>query len=112
AGYADAGLFGVYAGCAPDRAEQVVELIDGELERIAREPVTADELARGIGQVSGNLVLGLEDSGARMARLGRAEITLGELTTVDENLARVGAVTAEQVRDLAADLAAQPRHLV
>ncbi|MPV49575.1 insulinase family protein [Pseudactinotalea sp. HY160] len=112
AGYADTGLFGVYAGCAPDRAEQVVELIETELQRLAREPVGADELALGIGQVRGNLVLGLEDSGARMARLGRAEITLGELTTVDENLARIAAVTAEQVRELAADLAGQPRHLV
>lgn len=112
AGYADAGLFGVYAGCAPDRAGLVVELIEEQLQLIARAEVGADELARGIGQVRGNLVLGLEDSGARMARLGRAEITLGELTTVDENLARIGAVTAEQVRELAADLVAQPRHLV
>ncbi|HLV56321.1 MAG TPA: pitrilysin family protein [Actinotalea caeni] len=111
-GYTDAGLFGLYAGCAPSKVGDVVAILDDQLRLLADEPVDAEELARGIGQVCGGLVLGLEDSGSRMSRLGRAEITLGELTTVEDNLDRIRAVTAEDVRALAADLVTQPRHLV
>ena len=61
-----------------------------------------EELSRGKGQLAGALVLGLEDTGSRMSRLGKAELVYGELLTVDELLARIDAVTLEQVRDVAA----------
>ena len=111
-GYTDAGLFGLYAGCAPGKVADVVEILGDQLALLATEPVGAEELERGIGQVCGGLVLGLEDSGSRMSRLGRAEITLGEFSTVEEYLDRIRAVTADDVRSLASELAAQPRHLV
>jgi predicted Zn-dependent peptidase len=56
----------------------------------------------------GALVLGLEDTGSRMTRLGKGELVYGELLTVDELLDRVGAVTPEQVRAVAADLLGAP----
>ena len=49
---------------------------------------------------------------ARMTRLGKAELVTGELLSVDESLDRIRAVTATQVQDLAADLAARPRSVV
>jgi len=110
--YAETGSFGLYAGCAPANVAQVSELLTAQWEELATHPVTDEELQRGIGQMCGALVLGLEDSGSRMSRLGRAEITLGELTPIEETLARIRSVTAEQIRDLAAELYAQPRHLV
>ncbi|SED85826.1 M16 family metallopeptidase [Ruania alba] len=110
-GFADAGMFGLYAGCAPGKVEQVVDLLEDQWRVLAAEPIEPDELERGIGQVCGQLVLGLEDTGSRMSRLGRIEISTGELLTVTETLDRVRAVTAGQVRDLAAELRAQPRHL-
>ena len=111
-GYTDAGMFGLYAGCAPGKVADVVAILADQLALLADETVETDELERGIGQVCGGLVLGLEDSGSRMSRLGRAEITLGEFTTVEDNLARIRAVTADDVRELASELAGQPRHLV
>ncbi|UNX55923.1 insulinase family protein [Georgenia sp. TF02-10] len=110
--YAEAGTFGLYAGCAPGNAAEVTRLLAAEWDRLATDGITDVELARGVGQLRGNLVLGLEDNGSRMSRLGRAEIVHGELTSLDEMIERVSAVTAEQVRDLAAELAAQPRSLV
>ncbi|UFU05176.1 M16 family metallopeptidase [Ruania halotolerans] len=110
-GFADAGMFGLYAGCAPNKVEQVLELLADQWLLLATNPVEIDELQRGIGQVCGQLVLGLEDTGSRMSRLGRTEISTGELLTVTETLDRVRAVTPEQIRDLAAELHAQPRHL-
>jgi predicted Zn-dependent peptidase len=108
-GHAETGSFGLYAGCAPAVADEVAALLEAEWERLARDGITAEELERAQGQLSGGMVLGLEDSSSRMSRLGRAEIVTGELPTLDEMLARVAAVTRDDVADLAADLAARPR---
>jgi predicted Zn-dependent peptidase len=59
----------------------------------------------------GGLVLGLEDTGSRMSRLGKAELVYGELMTVDEILARIDAVSTDDVADLASDLLAGPSSL-
>ena len=110
-GYSDAGYFGLYAGCAPGKVDEVVTLLSAGLDDLAEHGLTGDELARAHGQICGGLVLGLEDSGSRMSRLGKAELVHGEYLTLDESLARVRAVTAEAVQELARDLAARPRSL-
>ncbi|MGM0929604.1 MAG: M16 family metallopeptidase [Actinomycetota bacterium] len=107
--YADAGYFGMYAGCSPAKTGQVIDLLGAELDRLAADGISADELRRAVGQLSGGIVMALEDSGSRMSRLGRAELVSGEFLDIDESLARIKAVTLEQVRELAAELAAAPR---
>jgi len=59
----------------------------------------------------GALVLGLEDTGSRMTRLGKGELLYGELLPVDELLARVDAVTVDDVRAIADDLLVTPMSL-
>jgi predicted Zn-dependent peptidase len=109
--YADTGLFGVYAGCHPDRATQVVELCREQLALAATLGLTAEELARGKGQMRGGLVLGLEDTGSRMSRLGKAELVYGELMGVEEILGHIEAVTLDDTQALAADLLGHPLSL-
>jgi predicted Zn-dependent peptidase len=111
-GHADTGVFGLYAGCAPGKIDEVTELMVAELERLADGGITDAELRRSVGQLSGGLVLGLEDSGSRMSRLGKSELVHGELLSTQESLDRVRAVTAREVQELAADLAARPRSVV
>lgn len=106
--YADAGLFGMYAGTAPERVREVETLMVGQLEDLAAAGPTEEELARVRGQLRGGLALGLEDNGSRMSRLGRSEI-LGRYHTVEETIARIDAVTGEDVRALAARLVDAPR---
>ncbi|WP_022881784.1 M16 family metallopeptidase [Gryllotalpicola ginsengisoli] len=111
-GFSDAGVFGVYAGCAPQKAPQVAELVLDELARLAEYGITGEELRRAVGQLSGSSALALEDSDTRMTRLGRAEITMGEFADLDESLRRLALVTAADVRELARELLARPRTLV
>ncbi|MDO8144592.1 MULTISPECIES: pitrilysin family protein [Isoptericola] len=111
-GHGGLGTFGLYAGCTPGRTDEVVTMLGAELDRLAEDGITVAELDRSVGQLSGGLVLGLEDTGSRMSRLGRSELVLGELMTVDESLERIRSVTREDVRELAADLAARPRSVV
>ena len=110
-GYSDAGYFGLYAGCTPSRVAEVVGLLGAGLDELAADGVSDEELARAHGQICGGLVLGLEDSGSRMSRLGKAELVHGEYLTLDESLVRVRTVTADDVQALAAELAARPRSL-
>ncbi|MBF5080733.1 pitrilysin family protein [Quadrisphaera sp. INWT6] len=110
-GYADAGLFGVYAGCSPSKVPEVVELLAAEWRGLAEQGLRPGELERAVGQVSGSTVLALEDSGSRMSRLGRAELVHGEYASLETVLARTRSVTADQVQELAAELWAAPHHL-
>jgi predicted Zn-dependent peptidase len=109
--HADAGLIGVYAGCAPSKAHEVLDLIRVELDRVAQDGITDGELIRGKGMVKGSYVLGLEDTGSRMSRLAKSELLHGDLMGVDELLARVDAVTVEEVNALAAELLSGARTL-
>jgi len=109
--YADTGLFGVYAGCHPKRAVDVLELCREQLAIVAAGGVDASELERGKGQLRGGLVLGLEDTGSRMSRLGKAELVYGELMTVDEILGHIDAVTIDEVQSVAFDLLRGPLSL-
>lgn len=106
--YSDLGVFGMYAGCTPARAGEVAGLMLGELRAMAASGITDDELRRSRGQLAGASALALEDSDTRMSRLGRSELTLGEFVDLDEALRRIDEVTAEGVRDLAAELIEQP----
>ncbi len=111
-GHADTGVFGLYAGCTPAKVGEVVALMVAEWERLAETPITSAELERSVGQLSGGLVLGMEDTGSRMSRLGKAELVHGALLSIDESLERVRAVTVQDVQELAAELASRPRSVV
>ncbi|MDQ6649897.1 MAG: insulinase family protein [Actinomycetota bacterium] len=106
--YADTGLFGVYAGCQPAKVDQVLEICRDQLDQVAGKGITDEELARGKGQLKGSLVLGLEDTGSRMSRIGKSELVYGELLSVDEVIARIEAVTPEDIRAVAAEVLTQP----
>ena len=70
----------------------MLRLVREELARVAADGLTAEEVARGRGQLKGGLVLGLEDTGSRMSRLGKSELSYGEYLPVREVLARLDAV--------------------
>jgi len=107
--YADTGLFGLYAGCVPRKVDDVLAICREELAKVAADGITADELERGKGQLRGSLVLGLEDTGSRMSRIGKSELVYGELLSVDDVINRIGGVTLEDVAEIAASvLAAAP----
>ncbi|MGH8892539.1 MAG: M16 family metallopeptidase [Actinomycetes bacterium] len=102
--YADTGLFGVYAGCVPRKVDDVLAICRDELDKIAVQGITLEELDRGKGQLKGSLVLGLEDTGSRMTRIGKAELVYGELLSVDDLLGRIDGVSLDDVAAVSSDL--------
>ncbi len=107
--YADTGAVVVYAGTAPGRFAGVARLIVGEVERLVADGVTPAERDVAVGFLTGSMVLGLEDSGSRMARLAASETTRGRVVTVDEQLAAYRAVTVDDVRGVLGRVLGGPR---
>ncbi|MFI9027306.1 M16 family metallopeptidase [Streptomyces sp. NPDC053560] len=106
-GYADCGLFGVYAGCRPSQVHDVLKICRDQLDDVAEHGLADDEVERAIGQLRGSTVLGLEDTGALMNRIGKSELCWGDQMSVDDMLARIAAVTPDDVREVARDVLGQ-----
>ena len=102
--FRDTGSLAVYAGCAADKAREVLDLTLAELARIKTERVAPDELERAKAQLKGNMVLGLESSSSRMSNLARQQMYFGRFFTVDDITDEVNGVTAEDIQRLANDL--------
>ncbi|RLV48901.1 insulinase family protein [Nocardioides mangrovicus] len=102
--YSDSGMVGVAAGCLPGKVADVLAVSRAELAKVAESGITDDELVRARGQLRGGLVLGLEDTGSRMSRLGEAELFHERLLGVDEVLERIEGVTLDDVRTVAGEL--------
>jgi predicted Zn-dependent peptidase len=106
--FADTGALSVYAACLPERFEDVVRVTTEVLESIARDGITEDECRIAKGSLRGGLVLGLEDSGSRMNRIGRSELNYGEYRSIAHTLAQIERVTVEEVNAVARQLLTKP----
>jgi predicted Zn-dependent peptidase len=109
--HADTGLWGIYAGCLPSKADEVLSICADELTKIVAGGLSDAELDRGKGQVRGGIVLGLEDPSSRMTRLGKSELVYPRLEPVDELLAAIDAVTHDDVRAIAEGVLTRPKTL-
>jgi predicted Zn-dependent peptidase len=102
--YTDSGLVATYVGTREDNVEEACAVIGTELAKLRSEPVSVAELNRGKENVKGRLVLSSESTAARMARISRATLFGQPVETLDEMLAKVDAVTVDEVAELAGEL--------
>jgi predicted Zn-dependent peptidase len=95
--YSDVGMAMIYAGTAPKHLTEVVEVLDATLDEILADGITEEEHEVALGYLEGSMLLGLEDSGSRMGRIGGSMLIRGEITSIAEHIERIRAVTIEQV---------------
>ncbi len=105
----DSGDVGAYIGTDPARVDRSRQLIVREMQKLAETVVSPRMLDRARQQLKGSIVLGLESTSSRMQRLGRVELTYGREIPIPEVVEEIEAVTAEDVRALAAELFAPER---
>jgi predicted Zn-dependent peptidase len=106
--FADSSAFSVYAACLPERFNEVVRVSTEVLENVARDGITEAECRIAKGSLRGGLVLGLEDSGSRMNRIGRSELNYGEHRSIAYTLAQIDKVTLDGVNAVARQLLTKP----
>lgn len=95
--YQDCGAVSLYAGTSPTRIDELFEVVDRVVSATVRDGITDEEHRVALGYLTGSMLLGLEDSGSRMGRLGGSEISRGEVIPVEEQLRRLAAVTPDDV---------------
>lgn len=109
--YTETGLIAVYAGTRPANAEKVIKLIKSEIVSIINKGITDEELHRAKEHLKGQLILGLESTANRMMRLGKSELTHGEILTMNELIERIEMIKQKEVKDLACRIF-QPEKMV
>ncbi len=105
----DGGLVSIHMGVSPDRARQALALLREELVRIAGEGPTVAELESTRQQLKGSLTIGQESTSGRMYHMARQELYTGRYASPDEQVARILAVSHEQVKAVAAEFFAPER---
>jgi predicted Zn-dependent peptidase len=106
--FSDTGSLSVYAACLPERFDEVIRVTTDVLADVARDGITESECRIAKGALRGGLVLGLEDSGSRMHRIGRSELNYGEHRSISSSLEHIDAVTVEEVNAVARQLLSRP----
>ena len=110
--HADVGMHGVYVGTGPETAREALDAINAELADVAEHGLPADELAMGKSQLKGQLTLSLESVTSRMYRCAGVELYGEPYRTLDEMLALIDGVTAEEIAAVAREFFAPERQTV
>ncbi len=103
-GFTDTGLFGIYAGAAPEDAEELANVIHGEVSGMAGE-VLADEIAAARAQAKAGLLMSLESCASRAEQIARHLVVFGRVLEADELVAHIESVTDADVRSFMGNLA-------
>lgn len=99
--FADTGVFGVHAATGPEDVNELMPVIVDELER-ATDSISDKEVKRARAQLRAGLLMTLESPAARAGQLARQLLLFGRIIPPDELVARIEAIEASHVRELAA----------
>lgn len=94
--FRDCGSLVVYCGVEPKKSREAVQAVVGELKGMHRE-VPPPELTKAKEYCKGRLLLRMEDSRAVAVWLSAQELLQGEVTTIEDAVQRIDAVTAEDI---------------
>jgi predicted Zn-dependent peptidase len=103
-GLSDTGLFGIHAATGSEQMLELTEVIFSEVEKLASEAVSDEELARAKAQMKSGLLMSLESSSSRVEQVARQTLAFGAPRDIDELVEKVEAVSKEAVRTLAGEI--------
>jgi len=93
----DTGMHGVYVGTTPETARAAVDVINDEMEKLASNGLSEEDMTAGKSQLKGQITLSLESPTSRMYRAAGVELYGEPYRTLDEVLALVDAIDTETV---------------
>jgi len=109
--YSSCGVSGVYVGTRPATADKAAKAVRHELARVVEEGLPDGELEQVKRQVKGQVMLSLESTGARLHRLASFALHDEPMMGLDGLIAKIDAVTADDVRRVASAHFEPERHL-
>jgi predicted Zn-dependent peptidase len=102
--FQDIGIFGIYLAADKRNVRRAITAVMGELDRLSQECLSGDTIARIKEQLKGNLMLGLENTSNRMNRLAKHELLTGRYISLDETVAHIDSVKADDITDMAREI--------
>ncbi len=107
--YRDCGMVSIYAGTSKGKGETVHSLCLEEVGELQRNGISAEELDKLKGQISGGMRIGLDSIGSRLNRLGRNELYYGRSVPIEEVVASINRVTNEDIVRVAREYMAEDK---
>jgi len=104
--YSDTGMMTIYAGTSEAQLADLARITVDEMKRAA-DDFSAAELDRARAQIKAGLLMGLENPSNRAERLARMVQIWGRVPEIDEVVARIDAVTLDDLRAFATDTIAR-----
>lgn len=104
--FVDTGLFEAYAGVNLDKIPQALDSVLHELAVIREEIVGQAELDKAKQQLIAGLEMSLESNGNIADRIGTQLVLLGQVRSIEETIAHIEAVTAEDLQRVAREMLA------
>ena len=101
--YSDCGIVGIYFSSDHDNGEQCVELIEDSVKRMLREPISPRRLAIAKRQFVAQMAISMESNEGYMLGAGKSLLLYKDIDTLEEAYAKVMAITADQIMDVAKD---------
>lgn len=105
--YSDGGLFGIYAGTGEKETAELVPVICEEIRKLP-DTISEDELQRAKAQMKSSTVMSLESTASRAEQLGNQMLLVGRPVPIEEQIARIDALTVEQLSRLSRRIFAGP----
>ena len=94
--YKDTGTFGIYSGCEPKKAPEVLKIIKEEVDKIGNT-LTHEEVEKAKTQIKASLLMGLESSSSRMERIANQYLLQNQFLTPSEIAEKIEKITLESV---------------
>ena len=102
--YTDTGVWAIYFGCDHHDAEKCKRIVKKELQRLCDAPLSEKALNAAKKQIIGQIALSYDNFESVAIGMGKRMLHYGRTQTKDEFIARIQALTAEQVWDAAKEV--------
>ena len=104
AAHTQEGLFGIYAGTGAKDIPVLLPVVADEIKKICNDPVSDKEFSRAKMQLKASIKMGLESSSSTAELLARQNLIYNRSLTVEEVIAKIDAVTKEDIRAVAGEI--------
>ncbi len=99
--YVDSGLVSIYFGSERSNTDRVIELIDGELSKLCRKPLTARQLSMAKKQFMAQVAISMESNEGYMLGVGKSYLVHNMVDTTEEVCRKVMSLTADEIMEVA-----------
>ena len=110
--YSDCGIVGIYFSSDHDNMPRCVELIEESVVSLARDVVSPRRLAVAKRQFVAQMAISMESNEGYMLGAGKSFLLYKDIDTLEEAYKKVAAITAEQIRDVAAECFSKMSRLI